>query len=369
MLSSAVSASDIEETQVNVENDVDESVIVLSDVIMTDEGTYSDLADEIGQGGNIILKKSVYTYDNGSTININTRGVIDGNGALIDMANSSIEVFNIFSDDVVIKNLKIININSDNTCMAMHFLSSGTVQNCSFFNCSAYRGSAIDIGGTGLVENCNFVNNSFHGDTVYLYEGTVRNCNFTGNTGYDGAAVDLGHGTVEKCNFDSNRAEHDGGAVWIYDGKVKNCNFNNNYAGFNGGAVFMNEGSIDNCNFTNNKARENGGAVYSVMGDFISNSNFEKNDALSAGAVWISKGDVNYCNFKDNTAGEYAGAVYMWVGVVVCSNFNGDNAGLRGDAIFFDDYCSVSSCHFSNIDRERAVESDHYGDIDSCTYD
>ena len=370
MLSSAVTASDIEETQVNVENDIDESVILLSDIIMANEGTYTDLADEIGNGGNITLKKSVYTYDNGSAIEINTSGVIDGKGALIDMANSSIEVFDIIADGVVVKNLNFINLNANSFGCAMMFWNSGTVQNCSFSNCRSYGGCAIYIYETGLVENCNFLNNCFGGNAVSISRGTIRNCNFTRNVGYEGAAASVYSGTIENCNFDHNQAKRDGGAVWIHEGTVKNCYFNRNYADHDGGAIFTDEATIDNCNFIWNQACNYGGAVGVGIKSNIINSNFEMNGAFNGGALWMVDGTVDACSFKYDGTSNYGGAAYMQSGTVKNSNFDGDKAFLDGDGIYFYEDFVVKNCHFSNIDSERAIG--YYFDsgiIEDCTFD
>ena len=73
-------------------------------------GTYSGLSNEIGSGGNIVLNHDYYTYDFGSTIEISIdNSVIDGNGAVIDMAGSNIRAFLVKASNVTIKNLTIIN--------------------------------------------------------------------------------------------------------------------------------------------------------------------------------------------------------------------------------------------------------------------
>ena len=69
-------------------------------------GTFSQLVTEIGSGGNIVLSKKLYTYDSGSRIQITTNSVIDGNGAVIDMAGSNIQVFDL-QKATTFKNLTI----------------------------------------------------------------------------------------------------------------------------------------------------------------------------------------------------------------------------------------------------------------------
>ena len=161
--------------------------------VLGSTGTYSDLANEIGAGGNIKLKHSLYTYDDsGSTITISgDNRVIDGNGAVIDMGGSNIRAFYARDSGVTIKNLTIKNANytADEFCC----------------------GAAIkfDVGTTGTVTDCNFINNS----------------------------------------------AYDGGAIWIDYGSVENCYFENKSASSNGGAVmYNNEGTVTNSNFVDNSA-------------------------------------------------------------------------------------------------------------------
>lgn len=82
------------------------------ETLSTDPGNYSGLAEEIAPGGHIELKHDYYTYDSGSTITINVDGtVIDGNGAVIDMAGSNIRALLVNAPGVSIINLTIKNAN------------------------------------------------------------------------------------------------------------------------------------------------------------------------------------------------------------------------------------------------------------------
>lgn len=86
--------------------------------------SFNDLIEEIGSGGNITLQYDYYKYESGSTIEISTSGVIDGNGAIIDMEGANIShVFYISANNVTIKNLSIINYTG--TGDAIYFSGSG----------------------------------------------------------------------------------------------------------------------------------------------------------------------------------------------------------------------------------------------------
>ena len=81
-------------------------------VLGADEATYSQLNDEITNGGNTVeLQHDYYIYDcSNSTIDIaGDNRVIDGRGAIIDMAGSTIRAFNVVGSGVTFKNLTIKN--------------------------------------------------------------------------------------------------------------------------------------------------------------------------------------------------------------------------------------------------------------------
>lgn len=81
-------------------------------LLSNNSGTYSGLSSEINSGSYIKLQHDYYTYDSGSTIEISTyNSVIDGNGAVIDMAGTNIRAFTVSASDVTIKNLTIKNTN------------------------------------------------------------------------------------------------------------------------------------------------------------------------------------------------------------------------------------------------------------------
>ena len=326
------------------------------------EGTYEDLSVEIGNGGDKNLTKSHYTYTGGNTIEIRTPGVINGNGAVIDMNGSNIRAFYVGASGVTIKNLTIKNTNIN------------------------ARGGAIYFFGTGNVINCNFVNNSATGKeswggAIYFNNfGTVTNCNFTDNTAYRGGAVYfLNQGNVSNCNFTGNTASHDGGAVRMSSGSVSNCNFTDNTATGDGGAIyFLNQGTVTNCNFTDNTANDGGGAVYFSRTGNVTNCNFAGNTAGRGGAVYFSStGTVSNCNFINNTAIVDGGAVFFnETGIVSYCNFNNNFASLNGGAIYFNISGSthiVTNCNFtdnkaSDIYSYGGAILMHSGTVKNCNF-
>ena len=162
------------------------------DKLGTNPGTYSDLVSEIGSGGDIELQHDYYTYDYGGTISITTGySVIDGKGAIIDMAGSNIQVFNVNVHYVTIKNLTIKNARYNGDGAAIYFNSfQGTISDCIFVNNSATgNGGAIFWDGGDTVKGCVFVNNSAtKGGAVYRdsSQGSLSSCVFVNNSAADG---------------------------------------------------------------------------------------------------------------------------------------------------------------------------------------
>ena len=122
-----------EENTTFAQTDNDESISVETDsqILSESEGTYYDLRDEIGNGGNKSLTKRYYSYTGGDAIEITTSGVINGNGAVIDMTGSNIRAFDVIANGVTIKNLTIKNVNFGELGGAIKFAGgSGAVINC-----------------------------------------------------------------------------------------------------------------------------------------------------------------------------------------------------------------------------------------------
>ena len=277
------------------------------DVLGVDEATYSNLSDEISAGGNVELQHDYYRCSGGeSTINISgDNRIIDGKGAVIDMAGSTIQAFNVVGSGVTIKNLTIKNANYDGYGGAIYLYGTdNVVSNCNFTNNSALYGGAIYSGyffATQEVRNCNFADNKATaeygtGGAIYFYRatGTVENCNFNNNKA--GGAIycsnfDMANAIVTNCNFTNNYAL-EGGAIHMSVASFENCKFTNNTASvYTGGAIFCSRATVTNCNFTGNNAYR-GSAIYSVNPSNIINSTFLNNRA-NATAFKVTKNEAN----------------------------------------------------------------------------
>jgi predicted outer membrane repeat protein len=203
---------------INVENDVD--------VLGEGEYDYTQLKDHFRFDGDISLTAGNYTYvsGDGDTIEITTSRVIDGNGAVIDMANSGHRAFYITASDVTIKNLTIKNANFNGNGGAIYFSSSGTVTNCNFINNKATADNS-------------------YGGAVWMYSGSVENCNFIDNSAVEGGGA-MFSGVAINSTFIYNHAAC--GAA-IFDSDAINCTFINNH-----GTIInygMTDGDAIKCNF------------------------------------------------------------------------------------------------------------------------
>ena len=104
---------DTSENSILAQTNNDETLSAQKDneILRANEGTYSDLRNDINNGGN--LRKSYYRYGegDGETIVINSGGfTVNGNGAVIDMEGSNIRAFSVYGSGVTFKNLTIKNV-------------------------------------------------------------------------------------------------------------------------------------------------------------------------------------------------------------------------------------------------------------------
>lgn len=235
--------------------------------------------------------------------------------------------------------------------------------------------------------------------TLIVKSGTV----FKNNTAkYDGGAIaNFGVLDIDGATFEANKSQTEttdsqpvgGGAISLgIDSKttIKNTKFVNNETGFNGGAIgtrrTINNGDITNGShenhsliisdsaFIGNKATGtttdradnklqggNGGAIANTFNNTqISNTVFEKNEAINGGAVYNQSlfntnnqtqendkgGDIKFADvtFDGNKASTNGGAIFNDAntntelsGTVV---FSGNEAGNAGGAIFVADASS-----------------------------
>ena len=217
--------------------------------------------------------------------------------------------------------------------------ANGTLDNCSFVNCSAYSfyntenvvslrdfgGAVFWFGENGRLSGSTFINN--------IVKGTYRR---GGAVYWHGS-----YGVLSGSNFTDNKDALEGSAVyWKGEfGCLCGSNFTNNSAS-EGGAVYWNgaRGTIYICSFVNCNATSLGGAVrWEANNGRLSGSNFTGNNALVGGAVHWSgiNGRLSGSSFTGNNATRDGGAVYWFSGYgsLSGSNFTGNNATRYGGAV------------------------------------
>lgn len=271
--------------------------------------------------------------------------------------------------------------------------------------------------------------------TLIVKSGTV----FKNNTAkYDGGAIaNFGVLDIDGATFEANKSQTEttdsqpvgGGAISLgIDSKttIKNTKFVNNETGFNGGAIgtrrTINNGDITNGShenhsliisdsaFIGNKATGtttdradnklqggNGGAIANSFNNTqISNTVFEKNEAINGGAVYNQSlyntnnqaqetdkgGDIKFADvtFDGNKASTNGGAIFNDAntnaelsGTVV---FSGNEAGNAGGAIFVADASSsmeiASGAVFKSNSAKRGgaiYNKGNLGTLDGVTFE
>lgn len=362
------------------------------------KATLTDLSDLIRNGGEIRLEKD-YAY-NGSEIKdgivIDKNVVVDGCGHSVDGMKLA-RIFNITADNVVLKNIRLINgyVDNDYGGAILSSCANLTLINCSFSNNFAYYGGAVSATGNLTIEDCELTDNIAVEGTIYcrgcdvtlknsdfkenmaiLYGGVislddcfeiVENCTFADNKAYKGAAIYSGknEGRIKDSTFSRNTAEVQGGALYLSSAiDIENCTFTKNVADSNvhpqegGGAVFLNASgaSIKKSRFIDNGANVYGGAVFLIEGDVsIEECEFTANHLTRGysnhGGAICSSGSANIvnCNFKNNSA-DNGGAIFSKEGSIIIRNSNiSSSRAENGGAIYVTDtYVELENSHFSH---------------------
>ena len=367
-------------------------------IISAADTNFTDLESQINNSGNnsVLTLNKNYTWvigDKSSGIVINNNNfVLDGNGYIINGNNQS-RIFDIYGNNVTLKNLIIIHGKTNNNGGGIYNVGNLQLINVSFEKNVASNGGAIcnngnlsiinstfeDNTATGnggaiftffsslKVNNTDFINN--HGKWATIYAAysniTIDNSLFINtSTEYAGAIyATMGELEVYNSNFINMHSYQTAGSIALKSNPktfIKNSTFINsttgNYYGANAGAIFCDFGDgslltlpqlfIYDSTFINCYSSF-GGAVatlYSIL--IVNNSNFINNSAyFDGGAIYSSYGyfSVNNSNFIENK-GIYnftgrsteGGAIFLdkLEAEIENSIFENNSVGLNGGAIF-----------------------------------
>ena len=327
-----------------------------------DDGTFRALQKKIDNApeGSTIILENDYLSD-GNKISINKTLTIDGNyhtfnGRGYVGGGTYSSVLNVYSDNVVIKNLKFKNCNSQNAGAIYWEGDYGTLSSCNFYdNQAEFNGGAVYWAGNyGTLSDCVFTNNyakNRYGAAVFWQgnNGILNNSSFNNNVRNSAFGVvdwEGDDGKLLNSQFDTNtdplywEGEH---------GTLENSNFTKTLVVW---TSYANYGVLNNCNFINNNAGNSTSRTLLWNGNngLIKNSNFIKNTGDYGGVLQLNGeyGSVDNCTFKNNSVGT-AGAVYLNSGYnkITNSSFINNMGGTAG-ALYFNDYCFNSNSFSSN---------------------
>ena len=334
-------------------------------------GDFSQLSSEINSS---IETKQLYLtkdyafdsnsdgeYNEGIPIDIDDL-IIDGKGHTIN-ANQKARIFNIKSDNVILKNINIINGKIQSNGAAIYWSgANGSLINCqiknsatpnigggiyfennakvidsTFENNSAYFGGGLNFENDGTVINSSLKDNyaTLLGGGIYFVEkGFVFNSTFTNNEGGDGGGIYFFKtGLVENTKFIKNIAIGYGAGITA-DEKlvVRNSQFIDNVGMFAASIFLKDGGNVENSIFINNSANRESGCIYFLSNGNVENCTFTDNSASWAGAILFDKeGTLKKSIFTSNAAAGDGGAVYFNAnGIVEDSIFNRNSANLGG---------------------------------------
>ena len=331
-----------------------------NDVLTADNpnGTFSDLYDDVKDGGEITLDRD-YVYNDSKDslykdgVLINKTIIINGNGHILNGNNQS-KILNIAADKVILNNITFINSYFENHMLidsiglgsaVLWSGNYGTMMNCNLIDCYAWKnngecGILAISGSNNKIINCNFnrdiVDYSSGGspDGAAIVIRGINNiidyCNFTNcyALGSGGAIYITGeYNTVSNSYFENNSCTAEGGgAILIYAPNIKviNSTFINNtcYSTWGGGAIDMDKSAtqnvlIDNCKFINNHAKYQGGAIdtnSNIKECTIIGCLFEGNTANTTGGAISSTGSssisIYNSEFSKNTANSIENSIY-----------------------------------------------------------
>lgn len=344
------------------------------DPLQTADGSFDEIDEKINNAssGDTISLEGEYSYSD-NIITVNKDVTIDGNNKTT-LNGGSNPIMQIYCDNVVLKNLKLINsrgsaisgygnniliencefINNEpsefNNGGALQFSANNlTIKDCMFEN---NKNPVFVTGNNISIINSTFISNSENAVELYGLNELISDCKFISN---DGAVYYGGHSQYYNVEL-----KYDGHERFI----VRNSLFSGNYGKgalayefikeVSQSKINVNEALIDNCTFTDNTADDRGAAIYfdaqnsyaSLSRMTVKDSRFEKNRisenayTLNCGGAIFAKGDdgrVIGCNFTDNSAGENGGAIFA----------SGDNF-------------TVDSSRFVNC---RAYDGIYYSDL------
>lgn len=353
--------------------------------INTKTESFTSLNDKIGESRENYIKLTEDYRFNASTDSGHVNGitidkdnmVLDGCGHTID-GNHEARIFNITGENVLLKNIKIINGLSTNGA-AIYSSQSINIIQCHFENNTAKAN-----GGAVFIENderkcqinSTFINNDANNGGAIYFNQQTDNIIIDGTYKYNTATRAGGaiyfkgssHNNTFLGEYYDNRALEASGGAMFFHKITTNNNFQsiyrNNQAVYGAGIFFYNitNENTYNSDFRNNLAQSCGAAMffhntteYNIFNGYFINNTAKTGNGGSITFKDTSKNNMFNCDFINNTA-IYGGAVNYRVtpyNITFNTNFINNTAQYGGGINFFENMTNVTiKGHFKNNNAE-----------------
>jgi len=250
------------------------------------------------------------------------------------------------------------------------------VQDCTFTNNYAIKGSAINIVNDDTpskfnMRNCSFVSNEGEAGVVFLEniaDSVVEHCTFRYNVMDDGGLyiVNSDNIVIQECLFEHNNCT-DGCGIYMGDNNtnyiITKSQFLNNYADRDAAGIFINDYNKNvlfrDVLIEGNYARDDGAGIF--ISDYNENitlehSSFIKNEARdNGGGFYILERNRNvtlrHVLFKENVARDNGGGAWIYIRnnhtLLEHLDFIGNKAENGGGLYFINNIdFRVRFCHF-----------------------
>ena len=402
----AVSASDLNDTDVIANDDAAEEIVssdadIENDITTEpDSGTiygntFRDLNATIADAGNVDLTLN-YEYNKSTDEGLFPQGilidrdnvVIDGKGHYINgkLQNRVFHIKN--ANNVTLKNIVFSNSGYSKLKVDGGALYIEESSNITIFNCSFVYNRIVNDGGNGgaiyvkstdpirIIDSDFKGNSAGYGGAITAHNATLilENTTFNESEAYRiGGALNAAHSTliINNCTFKDGNIyggsgdRRRGGAIYAeqFDEDnemvITNTEFKNNQVDHDGGAVYINGQAkvlIEDSKFSGNDARYGGAIVCDIANVTIRNTEFNENHGREGGAVQAGPSTlIEDCNFTGNYASySQGGAIFVYQSdaenanatVKNCNFLN--NSAQRGGAIFNQETVTILNCNFKD---------------------
>lgn len=261
-------------------------------------------------------------------------------------------------DDVAISDSHLENNKSNSSVGGgLYSNASATLQRTDFIsNSAAYGGGAYAHDPSSIVGG-RFERNSAAGGAGMLVSNTLQmhDAVFVGNlaSGFGGGGIYIdGNATITNTRFIENKSVGGaGGGLYVRNVLTMTASqFNGNQSDFGGGAYTRVTAQLIGSSFITNTSTAGGGLfadqpVVMTNVDFISNTSSVKG---GGGAYAKQGGWIAQSNFQANQSADSGGGLYAGKFITISNTTFDRNQALLGGGLFFDENALLAQVAFSN---------------------